>query len=156
MSNPVKPIPDGRQSAAPYLIVRDAAAALDFYQTALGAVETMRLKGPDGRIGHAEFTIGAARFMLAGESPAMGAVSPATLGGSPVMICLYVEDVDSFVARAVAAGLKVKRPVQDQFYGDRAGSFEDPFGHSWWFASRVEDVSNEEIQRRSAKMFGSA
>lgn len=156
MSNPVKPIPEGRSSATPYLIVKGAEAALHFYKMALGAVETLRLEGPDGRVGHAEFTIGAARFMLAEESPAMGAVSPATLGSSPITICLYVEKVDDFVARAVAAGLKVKRPVEDQFYGDRAGSFEDPFGHSWWFASHIEDVSNEEIQRRSAKLCGSA
>lgn len=112
----------------------------------------MRLAGPDGRIGHAELKIGRANIMLADEHPEIGFRSPTALGGSPVAIHIYVEDVDALAARAQSAGIKVMRPVADQFYGDRAGQFEDPFGHIWHFATRKEDVSNEEMQRRSAAM----
>jgi PhnB protein len=108
---------------------------------------------PDGRIGHAEIEIGEADIMLADEFPDMGVVSPQTLGGSPVTILLYFEDVDAVARQAVAAGAKVLRNVEDQFYGDRGGKLEDPFGHTWWIATHKEDVSHEEMQRRSAALF---
>jgi PhnB protein len=145
----VKAIPDGFHTATPYLIVKGAAQALDFYQKAFGAREVFRFAGPNGQIGHAEIQIGNSRIMLADEHPQMGAVGPQTLGGTPVGICLYVEDVDALAKRAVAAGAKVERPVQDQFYGDRSGTFADPFGHKWTIATHKEDVSPEEMQRRA-------
>lgn len=150
MATTVKAIPEGFEAATPYLCIKGAAGAIELYKKAFGATETMRLAGPDGRIGHAEMQIGKARIMLADEHPEMGFLSPATLGGSPVTIHLYVEDVDALAAQAEAAGVKVLRPVADQFYGDRAGRFEDPFGHVWHFATHKEDVSNEEMQRRAA------
>jgi PhnB protein len=110
----------------------------------------MRMAGPGGRIGHAEIKIGKANIMLADEHPEIGFLSPRTLGGSPVLIHIYVEDVDALAARAVAAGAKVTRPVADQFYGDRTGAFEDPFGHKWHFATHKEDVSHEEMGKRAA------
>ena len=146
----VKPIPDGYHSVTPYLIVKGAARALEFYQKALGAKELMRLPGPDGRVGHAEIKIGDSRIMLADECPEMSATSPQALGGTPVGLCLYVEDADAVFNRAVAAGAKVVRPVQDQFYGDRSGTLEDPFGHKWTIGTHKEDVSPEELQRRMA------
>lgn len=152
MSKPVKPIPDGYFGATPYLSIQGAAAALDFYKRAFGAVETMRIAAPGNRIGHAEIKIGDAPIMLADECPEMSFKSPKTLGGSPVLIHLYVPDVDKFVERAVAAGAKLTRPVADQFYGDRAGGLEDPFGHSWYFATHKEDLSPEELQKRAAAM----
>ncbi len=156
MSN-VKPIPVGLEGATPYLSCTDAARALAFYAQAFGAVETVRFADPEGRIGHAEVRIGAATVMLADEFPDMGFRSPHALGGSPVTIHLYVADVDAFVARAVAAGATVTRPVSDQFYGDRSGQLEDPFGHRWSIATHVEDVSPEEMQRRfRAMMAGGA
>jgi PhnB protein len=136
------------EKATPYLCCKDAARALEFYATAFGAVETMRLAEPSGRIGHAQFTIGDAVIMVSDEYPEMNIKSPQTLGGTPVSIHLYVPDVDEFCARAVAAGGKLKRPVADQFYGDRAGQLEDPFGHRWSVATHVEDVSTGEMQRR--------
>ena len=144
----VNPIPDGMEGATPYLCCADAAAAIDFYRRAFGAEEKLRLAGPDGRVGHAELMIGAATIMLADEHPEMGFRSPRALGGSPVTIHLYVPDVDALVARAEAAGATVTRPVADQFYGDRSAQLEDPFGHHWSFATHVEDVSSEELQRR--------
>ena len=144
----VKAIPDGYHSVTPYLIVKGAARALEFYQKAFGARELMRLPGPEGKLGHAEVQIGDSRVMLADEHPGMGAVSPQALGGSPVGLCIYVEDVDAVFDRAVAAGAKVVRAVQDQFYGDRSGTVEDPFGHKWTVATHKEDVSPEEMQRR--------
>lgn len=146
----VKPIPDDYRGATPYLCVRNAASALDFYAKAFGAQETMRIAQPDGRIGHAEFRIGAAPIMLADEFPEMDFRSPQSLRGTPVNILVYVDDVDAFVARAQAAGAVVKRAVEDQFYGDRLGVLEDPFGHSWSFATRIEDVAPEEMRRRAA------
>ncbi len=154
MADKVKPVPDGYQGATPYLCVKGAADAIEFYKKAFGATETMRLTGPDGRLGHAEIRIGPACVMLADEFPEMGVVSPKTLGGSPVTIHLYVEDVDALAGRAQAAGIKVLRPVTDQFYGDRGGKFEDPFGHLWFLATHKEDVSPEEMSRRAAAMFG--
>jgi PhnB protein len=149
MSKP-KPIPEGYHTATPYLIIKDAAKAIEFYKKAFGAKEMMRMSQPDGRIGHAEIKIGNSPIMLADEFPEMGARSPQSLGGSPVSILLYVEDVDAFAEQAVAAGTKVVRPVKDQFYGDRSGSFEDPFGHQWHIATHVEDVAPDELRKRAA------
>ena len=144
----VKPIPDGYHTATPYLIVKDAAGALEFYKKAFGATELMRFGGPGGKIGHAEIQIGNSRVMLADEHPEMGALSPRTIGGSASGLALYVEDVDARFQQAVAAGGKVLRAVADQFYGDRSGTLEDPFGHKWTLATHKEDVSPEEMHRR--------
>jgi len=145
-----KQIPEGYHTATPYLIIKDAAQAIEFYKKAFGATEVMRFAQPDGKIGHAEIKIGDSHIMLADEFPEMGARSPQTLGGSPVSILLYVEDVDAQAKLAVAAGAKVVRPVKDQFYGDRSGSFEDPFGHQWHIATHVEDVAPDEMRKRAA------
>jgi PhnB protein len=148
----IKPIPDGYRSIIPYLIVADGAAALAFYQQVFGARVRMRLDGPGGKIGHAELEIGDGLIMLADEHPAMGALAPPTVGGTPVALHLYLEDVDAVAAKAIAAGAKLKRPVENQFYGDRLGTVEDPFGHVWHISTHVEDVSPEEINRRAAAM----
>jgi PhnB protein len=141
-------IPEGFERATPYLCVKHAADAIAFYAKAFGAVETMRLAEPSGRIGHAEVRIGAAPIMLSDEYPEEGVRSPASLGGSAVAIHLYVDDVDALAERAVAAGATLLRPVADQFYGDRSAVLRDPFGHRWFFATHKEDVSAEEMQRR--------
>lgn len=154
MTTRVKPIPDDYRSAVPYLCCDGAASALDFYAAAFGATELMRMAEPSGRIGHAEISIGEARIMLADEYPDMGVKSPRSFGGTPVMIHVYVEDVDRFVDRAVAAGAKVLRPVADQFYGDRSGTLEDPFGHRWMIATHKEDVPADEMKKRAAALFG--
>ncbi len=151
----VSPVPGGRQAAIPYLSVRAAGRAIDFYKRAFGAAEVLRIEH-DGRIGHAELEIGDARIMLSDEFPDNEALSPHSIGGTAVLIHLYVADVDDFTRRAENEGLKVLRPVADQFYGDRGGKFEDPFGHRWWIASHVEDVSAEEIHRRAAALYSSA
>ena len=151
MATKPQPIPDDYRAATPYLCVKDAARALDFYAKAFGATETMRFTQPDGRIGHAEIRIGAAPIMLADEFPEMDFRSPQTLGGSPVNLLVYVADVDAFVQRAQTAGATVKRPLADQFYGDRVAVLEDPFGHSWSFATHIEDVSTQEMQRKAAQ-----
>lgn len=145
-----KPIPDGYHSATAYLIIKDAARALDFYKKAFGAIELLRLEQPGDKIGHAEIKIGDSPIMLADEFPDMGFRSPQSLGGTPVSMLLYVEDVDARFAQAVAAGAKVLRPIKDQFYGDRSGTVEDPFGHVWTIATHKEDLSMEEINRRAA------
>ena len=150
MANTVKAIPEGFEGATPYLSIKGAAAAIEFYKKAFGATETMRMAGPDGRIGHAEIKIGKANIMLADEHPEIGFLSPSTLGGSPVAIHIYVENIDALAAQAEAAGAKVLRAVSDQFYGDRTGQFQDPFGHVWHFATHKEDVSSEEMQKRAA------
>jgi PhnB protein len=150
MSNEVKPIPEGYNSVTPYLIVNGAARAIEFYKQAFGATVTVRMDGPDGRVGHAEIRIGDSHVMLADEHPEMGARSPQTIGGSPVSLLLYVEDVDATVSQAVEAGAKLTRPVKDQFYGDRTGGLEDPFGHAWYVATHVEDVAPEEMRKRAA------
>ena len=150
MANTVKAIPEGFEGATPYLSIQGAAAAIEFYKKAFGATETTRMTSPDGRIGHAEIKIGKAHIMLADEHPEIGFLSPKTLGGSPVGIHVYVEDVDALAAKAEAAGAKVRRPVADQFYGDRTAQFEDPFGHTWHFATHKEDVSPEEMQKRAS------
>jgi PhnB protein len=148
----VKAIPEGYHSVTPYLVVHDAAGALAFYQKAFGAKEIMRFPMPDGRIGHAEIKIGNSHIMLADEAPEMDARSPRSLGGTPTGIMLYVEDVDAVTAQAVAAGAKVLRPVQDQFYGDRSGTVADPYGHKWTIGTHKEDVSLEEMKRRMAAL----
>src|ERR1700682_774933 len=127
----VKPIPDGYHTATPYLIVHDAAGAIEFYKKAFGATELMRLAGPGGKVGHAEIKIGDSPIMLADEFPDMGVRGPQALGGSAVGILLYIEDVDAMFSRALAAGAKVIKPLQNQFYGDRSGTLADPFGHLW-------------------------
>jgi PhnB protein len=150
----VKPVPDGYPHVSPYLIVDGAAAAIDFYTSVLGAKERMRMPGPDGKIGHAELQIGDSVVMLADEFPDMGHRSPPKIGGTPVSIGVYVEDVDATFAKAIASGAKELSPVEDKFYGDRSGQFEDPFGHRWTVQTHVEDVSPEEMARRAAQMMG--
>ena len=144
-----KPIPDGYHSVTPYLIINGASAALDYYKRAFGATELFRMPAPEGKIGHAEIKIGDSPIMLADEFPEMGYKSPQSLGGSPVSIMIYVEDVDAVFKQAIAAGGKEQRPVKDQFYGDRSGTVEDPFGHVWHVATHKEDVSSEEMERRA-------
>lgn len=146
-----KPIPEGYHSVTPYLIVKGAARALEFYKKAFNATELFRMEGPGGTVGHAEFQIGNSRMMLADEFPDMGARSPETIGGSPVGLCIYTEDVDALFKQALAAGGKQERPVVDQFYGDRSGTLRDPFGHQWTLATHKEDVSPEEMKRRMDK-----
>lgn len=150
----VKPIPDGYHTVTPYLCVNDGAAAIEFYKRALNAQELFRMQLPDGKISHAELQIGDSRVMLAGEFPEMNFRSPKSLGGSPIMMHLYVDDCDAWFNRAVEAGAKVTRPLADQFYGDRGGMVEDPFGHSWYLATHVEDVSEEELAERAKKERG--
>lgn len=150
MSSNVKPIPEGYHSVTPYLIVKGAAKAIEFYKQAFGATERTRMAQPDGRIGHAEIQIGDSTIMLADEFPERNIRGPESLGGTPVMIHLYIDDVDTVAKRAVAAGAKEMRPVQNQFYGDRSGMFADPFGHQWNIATHVEDLSAEEIGKRAA------
>jgi PhnB protein len=144
----VKPIPEGCHAVTPYLIVQDAAAAIDFYKKAFGATEVIRMAAPGGPVMHAELKIDGSSIMLAEEYPQVGAKSPKSYGGSPVSILLYVEDVDARVSQAVAAGARVVRPVKDQFYGDRSGVLEDPYGHAWSLATHIEDVTPEEIGNR--------
>ena len=148
-----QPIPQGYEGATPYLCVKGAADAVDFYKKAFGATKTMRIAQADGRIGHAEIRIGQAVIMLADGFPEMNLRSPSSLGGSPVTLHLYVEDVDAFAKHAVAAGIKVLRPVEKQFYGFRGGRFEDPFGQVWWIATHQEDFSPEEIKKRMTSLF---
>jgi PhnB protein len=150
MSASVKPVPDGYHTVTPYLYVRDAAAVLEFYKRAFGAVELFRMDGPDGLIGHAELQIGSSRIMLADESPRMQAWSPLHYGGASSSLMLYVENVDEVVANAVAAGAKLTRPVADQFYGDRTGGIADPSGQCWYIATHIRDVSPEELQKGAA------
>ncbi|CAJ60246.1 MULTISPECIES: VOC family protein [Frankia] len=150
----ISPIPDDYPRLCPYLCVDGAAAAIEFYASVLGATERMRLAGPGGTVAHAELALGDSVLMLSDEFPEMGAVSPASVGGSPVTISLYVEDVDATYDRALAAGATAVRPVADQFYGDRSGQFTDPFGHRWSIASRVEQVPPQEMAARMSAMGG--
>ncbi len=144
----VKPIPEGYHTITPYLIVRGASRAIEFYKQAFGAKELYRMEGPGGSVMHAEMQIGNSRFMLGDEHPATGCLAPQPGTRTPVGLYIYVEDVDALADRAIAAGVTVDRPVENQFYGDRTGSFTDPFGHSWSLATHVEDVSTDEIHRR--------
>ena len=151
MSTPqkkVNPIPADYAGITPYLSVKGGADAIEFYKKAFGAIEMMRLSNPDGTLGHAEIKIGVALIMLADEYPDYGNLSPKTLGGSSVRLHMYVEDVDAFFEKAVAAGAKVLIPVADQFYGDRSGRLEDPFGHVWLVSTHTEDLTPDEMERR--------
>jgi len=150
----VKPIPDGYHSVTPYLILHDATAALEFYKKAFGAVELLRMPAPGGRIGHAEIKIGDSPVMLADENLDINARSARTIGGSPISLMVYVPNVDAIVAQAVAAGGKLVRPVADQFYGDRTGGVDDPFGFHWYIATHVEDVPPDKLEKRAAKAMG--
>ena len=154
MPSQPKPIPGDRSPLTPYITVKNAAGAIEFYKKVFGATELMRMAEPNGKVGHAELQIGSAVLMLSDEYPELGVRSPETIGGTPVTLSLYVEDVDAVAAKVTAAGAKVLRPVEDQFYGDRAGKFEDPFGHHWWLATHKEDVSMEEMKRRAAEKYG--
>lgn len=147
----VQPIPDGYPRVTPYLIVDDATAAIDFYCSVLGATERMRMPAPEGKVGHAELELGNSVIMLADEAPDVGAHSPSTVGGTPVSLHVYVEDVDAVFDRALKAGAKELRPVEDRFYGDRSGGFEDPWGHRWDVSTHVEDVPPEEMEQRAAE-----
>ncbi len=147
------PIPDGFHNLTPYLVVADADAAIAFYQQAFDAQLLLRLTTPDGKVGHGELQIGDSKLMLTEENPAWDAKGPLTLGGSPVFLALYVVDVDKTVTQALDAGAVLIRPVQDQFYGDRTGTLQDPFGHQWTLATHLEDVDDQELQRRMDAMF---
>ena len=148
----VEPVPDGYPPVTPYLIVDGADAAIDFYKSVLGASERMRMAaGAEGKIGHAELEIGDSVIMLADEFPEMDARGPRSVGGTPISLHVYVEDVDGVFERAVEAGAEVRQPVEDKFYGDRLGSFEDPFGHRWHVATHIEDVPQDELERRAAE-----
>jgi PhnB protein len=153
MSKKVSPIPEGYNSITPYLIIKGAAQAIDYYMKVFGATEVFRMDGPDGKVGHAELKIGDSRIMLADENPNMGAgyASAASIGASPVSLYLYLPDVDRVVEQAVAAGAKLLKPVEDQFYGDRSGFIQDPFGHLWGVATHVEDVAPQELEERAKK-----
>jgi PhnB protein len=154
MSVTERPVPSGYERLTPYLVVRRAAAAIDWYARVLGARERMRLPGPGGTVAHAELLVGEALLMLSDEAPDMGFVGPETVGGSGVVLHAYVDDADEVHARALAEGATQIRPVEKQFYGDRSGSFRDPFGHLWSVATRVEDVPPEEMARRMAALGG--
>jgi len=145
----VNPIPEGYPRVTPYLIVDGAAAAIDFYKSVLGATERMRMAGTDGKVGHAELEIGNSVIMLADEHPEIGGHAPKAVGGTPVSLHVYVEDVDTVFERAIEAGANSQRGVEDRFYGDRLGTFEDPFGHQWNVATHVEDVPPEEMSKRA-------
>jgi PhnB protein len=150
VANKAKPIPDGYHSVTPYLIINGAAAAIEFYKEAFGAVELFRMPQPDGKIGHAEIKIGDSPIMLADEFPEMGYVGPQSLGGSSVSLLIYVEDVDTVFKRALAAGASEQKAIEDKFYGDRMGSLVDPFGHVWHVGTHTEDISPEEMEKRAA------
>jgi PhnB protein len=148
----VQPIPAGYSDVTPYLSIRGAAQAIEFYKKAFGAKELMRMPGPEGKLGHAEIRIGGSRLMLSDEYPPMDFLGPQSRGGTTVHLHVYVKGVDSVIERAVAAGAKVLRPVANQFYGDRTGSVQDPFGHVWHIATHVEDVPPKEMARRAAQV----
>ena len=149
-----KAIPDGFHTLTPYLVLADASAGIDFYERALGAVEVYRLPTPDGKIGHAELTIGNSRLMLADEAPEYGAKSPRAFGGCPIGLYVYLNDVDAAAERFLTAGGTLVRPVETQFYGDRSGQFDDPEGYRWTLSQHVEDVSPEEMKRRAQALYG--
>lgn len=148
----VKPIPDDYPRVMPYLIIDGAAKAIDFYCNVFGFSERMRMGGPDGRVGHAELTLGGSMVMLADEAPDMDANGPKKFGGTPVSLMVYVEDVDATFQKALDNGATSVQPLENKFYGDRSGTFDDPFGHRWNVATRVEDVAPDEMERRLAEM----
>jgi PhnB protein len=150
----IKAIPEGYRTLTPYLVLADANAGIEFYKRALGAAEVYRLQAPDGKIGHAELTIGDSRLMLADEAPEYGAKSPRAFGGCPIGLYVYVSDVDAAAQRFLAAGGSLVRPVETQFYGDRSGQFDDPEGYRWTLSQHVEDVSPEEMDRRARALYG--
>ncbi|WP_406864639.1 VOC family protein [Streptomyces sp. HUAS MG47] len=150
----VQPVPAEYPRITPYLCIDGAAAAIDFYVSVLGAEEKTRMPAPGGKIGHAEIALGNSIVMLADEYPDMDFRSPKAIGGTPLMLHAYVEDVDAVFAKALAQGARELRPVRDEFYGDRVGQFEDPFGHRWSVASHIEDVSEEEMRKRAAEVMG--
>ena len=152
--SPVKPVPEGYHTVTPHLVVKGAGEALSFYAKALGAEELFRMPAPDGSIVHAEIRIGDSPIMLGEEAPEMGAISPKKLGGSPVTIMLYVNDVDAYFARATKAFCETKRPPTDMFWGDRYCKVTDPYGHNWAIATHKEDVSPQEMEKRMKKEFG--
>jgi len=154
MATKIQAIPKGYHTFTPYINIKGAAEAIEFYKRAFGAKEVGRINMPDGSVAHAEIQIGDSKIFMAEENEQWGNVSPQTLGGSPVALCLYVEDVDAVFARAVQEGAKVtgEMEVKDQFYGDRAGSLTDPFGHKWSIMTHIEDVSFEEMQQRMDAM----
>src|SRR5215813_3755782 len=154
----VSPIPQGYHTITPYLVIKGAAQAIEYYKKVFGATEVVRMNGPDGKIGHAELQIGDSHLMLADENPSMGQgyTSAATIGNSPVSLYVYIPDVDRVFEKAIAEGAKVLKPVQDQFYGDRSGFFQDPFGHLWGVATHVEDVSPEQMEERMKKLMPAA
>jgi PhnB protein len=147
-----KAIPDGYHSITPYLIVDDAAKALQFYEKAFGATELMRIEGPDGRIGHAEMKIGDSAIMLADEYPTMGYRSPTSLGGAGVSLMVYVDKADETFQQALSCGAQEIQPVKDQFYGDRSGTVKDPFGHVWTISTHMEDIAPDELRRRAERV----
>jgi PhnB protein len=151
-----KPIPDEYPRVTPYLFVDGASEAIGFYCSVLGAKERTRMPGPDGRVFHAELELGDSMVMLGDENPDIAVRGPRAIGGTPVMLHVYVEDADTVFERAIAAGAKALRPVEDQFYGDRSGRFEDPFGHQWDVATHVEDVGPDEMRKRAAATIAAA
>jgi PhnB protein len=154
MATNVKPIPEGYHSVTPYLIIKGAADAIEYYKKSFGATELFRMPTPDGKIGHAELKIGDSPIMLSDEHPDLGHVGPQTLGGTPVGIMIYVDDVDTIYKRAISGGGQEIKPLQDQFYGDRSGTLKDPFGHMWTVATHVEDVAPAEMKKRMAAAHG--
>ena len=154
--NKVHYIPKGYNSVTPYLVIKGAAKAIDYYKKVFGATVHVRMDAPDGQVGHAELQIGDSRIMLADENPKMGHRSAETIGASPVSLLVYLPDCDQVVAKAVAEGAKILKPVEDQFYGDRSGFIQDPFGHLWGIATHKEDVSPQELEERARKMMKAA
>jgi len=149
-------IPEGYHTITPYLVIKGAAKAIEYYKSVFGAKVVVRMDGPNGTIGHAELQIGDSRFMLADENPQMGYRSAESIGNSPVSLYVYLPDCDKVVEKAVANGAKILKPVADQFYGDRSGFLQDPFGHFWGIATHVEDVSETEMKERMKKMMPAA
>ena len=149
-------IPKGYNTVTPYLVIKGAAKAIEYYKNVFGATEVMRMAGPDGKVGHAELKIGDSHIMLADENPSMGYRSVESIGASPVSLLVYLPDCDKVVAKAVAEGAKILKPVEDQFYGDRSGFIQDPFGHFWSVATHKEDLSQKEMEERAKKAMQAA